>query len=984
MLNALKGSGALLLLASALLANSGPAGAPVAAEPVVPYDVVYVRAPRYGDTSHVTLPEVKNPIQMPPGADLMLLHPDGSEEVLAAGGNGSIVDPVVSFDGEWVFYSRFHDMRKEALNEQRQNTPKAGADIFKINLKTRQVVRLTFQEWTPNTGAAQWTKNSLQDGSGPFTLGYGIFNFGPCPLPGGRVMFTSSRNGFSPNKAYTFPNLQLFVMDEDGKNVEQVGHMNLGSALHPVVMKDGRVMFASYESEGLRDARLWGLWSIWPDGRNWGPLMSAFTDADSFHSHGQLSNGDIAVVDYYNQNNNGFGTLLAFPSSVKAGVPLFGNARPSDPSNPPVQNGVRYTPGQPDHLKPVFTRYPFSPAGLYSLTPFTHGFDHASSRTASGEWAGKVMQPSGAPNNDLLLVWSPGPANNMNEPTNLPQYDAGLYLVRGGKPVDDPARLVKIKNDPAYNELFPKAVVPYERIYGVAEPPALPWLPNDGTLRPELPAGTPFGLVGTSTFYRRDTSPGVGAAKFGGLDAFNTAINGGSSNWEIQGADAGKYSNDDIYAVRILAMEPTSHRSYGPAEGSGYFNAANERLRILGEIALRKTDASGRPVRDANGDPDTSFLAKIPADTPFTFQTLDKDGLALNTSQTWHQLRPGEVRNDCGGCHAHSQVPTAFEKTAAARPEYAVPDLTRTTPLLTRSAPGESTSAVRPYGPKDVEYYRDIKPILRRSCVQCHSVSGRQEAKLALDDETVVDEYENTFNRLARDSSAKYGIGSVLPGRGWRQTNLSRYVRAFQSRRSLLVWRVFGRRLDGWTNKDFATESVPGDPRTLPPGADPNEADIDFTGTCPPPDSGVPPLTDEEKVTFARWVDLGAPISSPAQAFKGRGWFQDDLRPTLTISLPRPGNNADPVTQIRIGAFDYYSGLDPRSFSVRASFSVNGKAARTELAGFLVESGDHIWTLPLNAPVPPIDRGSIIVSVKDKQGNVTRLERTFSVSATSR
>ena len=120
-------------------------------------------------------------------------------------------------------------------------------------------------------------------------------------------------------------------------------------------------------------------------------------------------------------------------------------------------------------------------------------------------------------------------------------------------------------------------------------------------------------------------------------------------------------------------MEPTSHRSYGPAEGSGYFNAANERLRILGEIALRKTDASGRPVRDVNGDPDTSFLARIPADTPFTFQTLDKDGLALNTSQTWHQLRPGEVRNDCGGCHAHSQVPTAFEKTAAARPEYAVP-----------------------------------------------------------------------------------------------------------------------------------------------------------------------------------------------------------------------------------------------------------------------------------------------------------------------
>ena len=59
---------------------------------------------------------------------------------------------------------------------------------------------------------------------------------------------------------------------------------------------------------------------------------------------------------------------------------------------------------------------------------------------------------------------------------------------------------------------------------------------------------------------------------------------------------------------------------------------------------------------DPDGNPDTSFLAKIPADTPFTFQTLDSDGMVLNMAQTWHQVRPGEMRNDCGGCHAHSQA----------------------------------------------------------------------------------------------------------------------------------------------------------------------------------------------------------------------------------------------------------------------------------------------------------------------------------------
>ena len=78
----------------------------------------------------------------------------------------------------------------------------------------------------------------------------------------------------------------------------------------------------------------------------------------------------------------------------------------------------------------------------------------------------------------------------------------------------------------------------------------------------------------------------------------------------------------------------------------------------------------GKQPLDPDGNPDTSFLAKIPADVAWTFQTLDNNGMVLNMAQTWHQVRPGEIRNDCGGCHAHSQQPTPFEKTAAARPDY--------------------------------------------------------------------------------------------------------------------------------------------------------------------------------------------------------------------------------------------------------------------------------------------------------------------------
>src|SRR5262249_18713081 len=136
------------------------------------------------------------------------------------------------------------------------------------------------------------------------------------------------------------------------------------------------------------------------------------------------------------------------------------------------------------------------------------------------------------------------------------------------------------------------------------------------------------------------------------------------TNWAGQGADAGRYDNSEIHAVRILVQEPLTDISgyRQPLFGSH----AYERLRILGEIPVRKF-VDGKQPTDPDGNPDTSFLAKIPADQPFTFQLIDKNGMNLTMAQTWHQLRPGEIRYDCGGCHAHSQKPTQFADTYAAR-----------------------------------------------------------------------------------------------------------------------------------------------------------------------------------------------------------------------------------------------------------------------------------------------------------------------------
>src|SRR5262249_20807833 len=153
-------------------------------------------------------------------------------------------------------------------------------------------------------------------------------------------------------------------------------------------------------------------------------------------------------------------------SQKQPGTIPFGSPNAGDPSNPAIRWGL-WGPGVPTAFQPRYTSFPFSPPGFVNLTGFTHGEDMASSVALDGTYAGKATHPSGAPNNDMLLVWTPGPANNLDRPTPIPYYDAGIYLLPGGQPLTDYHNLVKIKNDPNYNELQPKAVVPYQAIYGI-------------------------------------------------------------------------------------------------------------------------------------------------------------------------------------------------------------------------------------------------------------------------------------------------------------------------------------------------------------------------------------------------------------------------------------------------------------------------------------------------------------------------------------
>src|ERR1700693_5734125 len=129
-------------------------------------------------------------------------------------------------------------------------------------------------------------------------------------------------------------------MDDDGSNVECIGHMNLGMALHPVALTDGRIMFSSLESQGIRDEKQWALWAINPDGTNWNPLLSGFDPgqpANAFHFQTQLSDGAIILEQYYNVNNWGFGSYFKFPVSRPEGYAPFGPGYRRDSRNPPLR-----------------------------------------------------------------------------------------------------------------------------------------------------------------------------------------------------------------------------------------------------------------------------------------------------------------------------------------------------------------------------------------------------------------------------------------------------------------------------------------------------------------------------------------------------------------------------------------------------------------------------------------------------------------------
>ncbi len=118
----------------------------------------------------------------------------------------------------------------------------------------------------------------------------------------------------------------------------------------------------------------------------------------------------------------------------------------------------------------------------------------------------------------------------------------------------------------------------------------------------------------------------------------------------------------------------------------------------------------------------------------------------------------------------------------------------------------------------------------------------------------------------------------------------------------------------------------------------------------------------------------------PSPKQRGYGWFLDDNRPILTITEPSAGKNSQ-FGRILIGMHDYYSGLDEASFRITADFAVDGHAPGENLAAGFQQKTQGVWELKLREPIAALPSGKLTASVKDRQGNETRIERTIRVDS---
>ena len=149
---------------------------------------------------------------------------------------------------------------------------------------------------------------------------------------------------------------------------------------------------------------------------------------------------------------------------------------------------------------------------------------------------------------------------------------------------------------------------------------------------------------------------------------------------------------------------------------------------------------------------DGSAFFRVPAGVSIFFQTLDADGIAVQTMRSATYVQPGQSVS-CVGCHE--------PRTVAPRPAAF--------PLAMRRGPSKITPG--PEGSWPLDYQNLVQPVLERHCTHCHKPGG-EGAKTNL---TAAKSYDVlvAYGRpsLGEHVRARYQASRSIPGAGAAATN---------------------------------------------------------------------------------------------------------------------------------------------------------------------------------------------------------------------
>jgi Hydrazine synthase alpha subunit middle domain len=281
---------------------------------------------------------------------------------------------------------------------------------------------------------------------------------------------------------------------------------------------------------------------------------------------------------------------------------------------------------------------------------------------------------------------------------------------------------------------------------------------------------------------------------------------------------------EDIPVAPALRVQVPADETRHGVEGATVFALSGRNpTRILAELPIAE---------------DGTFQVEAPILTPFRLQALDDEAHAVGTQHNrWFYVSPGQrvpqgastsqpdvYSTSCAACHGSLDGDPAHA--------FVVPDvLTMASVTLARYADGNPRRPLPPWPVGDhtrvsVDYLHDIAPLLLERCVSCHA-GPDPAAGLALD-ATPTAHYQVGYEELLRPGE---GSGS---GRAYVDDVVGSAVKSY------LLELLSGREHEA--------------PR------------VHTSAIAHPKELGASALDDDELLTLVRWIDLGAPYTTPDDA----------------------------------------------------------------------------------------------------------------------